>query len=155
MDNISSTAAVSSILSSVTVVAAVYYAAGQVRESRKMRALDTVLTLHGDFMSPAFNELRRDIRSEALSPPDPAALWESPDGLVMGNMINQMELLGVLVKKGLLDFDLVTAVFPFFPRTWKSVKPFVEHRRSLGQRFNEYATNAEYLASRYSGVLDD
>ena len=129
----------------------VFITAGQLKESRRVRSLDTVLALHNRFLSPDLAALRQ-LLDGVVGPADPSSIWDTPDGLLLREMIDQMELLGALVRERAVDFDLVRAVFPFFARTWQTVEPYVMTRRSLGPRYERYGGNAEYLAKQYPTV---
>src|SRR4029453_13076181 len=63
-------------------------------------------------------------------------------------LLDQLEVLGVLVDRGLLDFSLVEACFHRSPpMVWNVVKPYIHQRRQLASPFE--ARYLERLIQRY------
>lgn len=69
-----------------------------------------------------------------------------PHQFERGQLHDQLEMLGVLVDRRLLDFDLVLACFHQSPpMVWAAIEPYIRTRRTLaspleGQNFEELVT---------------
>jgi hypothetical protein len=135
--------AVSSAISALVVLAAAVYAAMQVSELRKARGIQSLLAVHERYQSRDLNLIRRRLHAGQLG--DVSKLTEV-EHEQLGDLLNQLELISVLVERGLIDHELVRRVFPTIPKTVKQAMPFIDVRRQSNAR---YALHSEKLAKSY------
>ncbi|MFJ8637371.1 hypothetical protein [Streptomyces sp. NPDC093568] len=135
--------AVSSALSTVSVVVALVFAARQVGEAKDSRAMTTLLAVHKECQSPSLNKIRRRLRDGELG--DLSQL-NAEDRSALSDLLQQLELVGFLVERGLVDLGDVKNIFPNLPRTCAKAWPYIESRR---ERDADYAAKFERLVRRY------
>jgi hypothetical protein len=134
--------AISASLSALVVVAAAVYAAMQVSELKKARGLQSLLAVHAQYRSSEVNLIRRRLLSGELG--DVTKLSDT-DQEQLANLLGQVELIAVLVDRGLLDEDLVHAMFQSIPDIVDQAKPYIELRR---RSHAGYADLSEKLATK-------
>jgi hypothetical protein len=127
-------ASISGALSAATVLFALVYARGQVREASLARQAAIIQS----FQQSYHERERRIFRLRLLKDGD-FGLPEDFDGdslaredaLQFFTLIDQLEFLGVMVDRGLLDFELVVAAFRSTPpRVWLFIRPWVLRKRA-------------------------
>src|SRR5687768_16578907 len=100
--------AISASLSALVVVAAAVYGALQVSELKKARGLQSLLAVHAQYRSSEVKLIRRRLLAGELG--DVTKLSDT-DQEQLANLLGQVELIAALVDRGLLDEDLVHAMF--------------------------------------------
>ncbi|MGV9502695.1 DUF4760 domain-containing protein [Streptomyces sp. NPDC003642] len=135
--------AVSSALSTMSVVAALVFAARQVREAKDSRAMATLLAVHKECQSPTLNKIRRRLRDGDLG--DLSRL-NAEDRSDLSDLLQQLELVGFLVERGLVELEDAESIFPNLPRTYAKAWPYIAHRR---EQDAGYAAKLERLVRRY------
>src|SRR5262245_33167898 len=142
--------AVSTAVGTVVVIVGGIYAYFQVVAARRGRHLTILLSFQEKYHSIPAREFRRRLLKGELGAPDeldPESLadddfhrfWEPHD---------QLEVIGVLVERGLLDFDLVLACFHRSPpMVWEAVGPYIRKRRQTASPHE--GRNFERLVERY------
>lgn len=142
-------AALSGAVSASVVVAGALYAHLQLREARLSRNASLLLDIRDRYHTPESREVRRRLLAgdfgapqtlnvDALPPSDFHAFWD---------LLDQLELVGLLVERRLLDVDLVTSVFHRSPpRIWQAVEPYIRARRREVPNEGRYF---ELLARRF------
>ncbi|MEU4691593.1 hypothetical protein [Actinoplanes sp. NPDC023714] len=142
--------AVSTACAAVIVLAGLLYARSQIGEARRTRNASLLLEFKDEYHSPEMRAFRRRLLTGEFGPPsrfDPSLLGEA-DRYAFWSLVDELELLGVFVEKGLLDFDLVVAAFRSTPlRVWYYIRPWILDDRE--QRPPGYAFHFEKLAIRY------
>jgi Domain of unknown function (DUF4760) len=93
-------------------------------------------------MSPQLNVIRRRLLAGGLG--DVTKLSD-PDREQLANLLGQLELIAVLVERGLLDEDLVHAMFQSIPDTVDQARPYIDLRRKSQPG---YADLSENLAAK-------
>lgn len=104
--------AVSSLVGTLVVLVAVVFAWRQVREAKLAREVALLQSTYDRLNDPPMYAMRQRIRSGEFD--DVSELSEDDRGL-FNKLVGQLEFVGIAVNKGLLDFDLVRAVFPSSP----------------------------------------
>jgi hypothetical protein len=135
--------AISAAVSALVVLGAAAYAAMQVSELKKARGIQSLLAVHEQYQSSELNLTRRRLHAGELG--DVSEL-KTAEREQLGNLLNQLELIGVLTDQGLIDVELVRAVFPAVPRTVERAMPFILARRHTNP---QYAQMSEKLAGLY------
>jgi len=136
--------ALSAATGTVIVAVAAVYASLQVREARLARNVQTMLAIHQHYQTEELKGIRRRLYTHELG--DLRQLPEGPERQALDDLLRQMELLAVLVDRKILDFELVTTVYPHsLLRVWQEVQPYVLNRREIAPR---YAIHLERLARR-------
>ncbi|MGW7363107.1 hypothetical protein ACWGI8_06680 [Streptomyces sp. NPDC054841] len=134
--------AVSGALSTVVVIFACVYAAGQVREAKHTRALHSLVTIHQEYQAEPLRKVRRRLRMGEL---DAAALGEE-DREALEDLLQKLELVAFLVSRRLVALEDVIALFPSVPAIVSKVRPYIDQRRLTEVT---YAENALRLAAQY------
>jgi Domain of unknown function (DUF4760) len=134
--------AISASLSALVVVAAAVYGALQVSELKKARGLQSLLAVHAQYRSSEVKLIRRRLLAGELG--DVTKLSDT-DQEQLANLLGQVELIAVLVDRGLLDEDLVHAMFQSIPDIVDQAKPYIKLRR---QSHAGYADLSEKLATK-------
>ncbi|MEU6590859.1 hypothetical protein ABZ923_16830 [Streptomyces sp. NPDC046881] len=130
-------------MSTVSVVAALVFAARQVGEAKDSRAITTLLAVHKECQSPTLNKIRRRLRDGELGDLGQLNVEDRSD---LSDLLQQLELVGFLVERRLVDLVDVKNIFPNLPRTCAKAWPYIEHRR---EQDAEYAAKLERLVRRY------
>nr|WP_163016945.1 hypothetical protein [Streptomyces chartreusis] len=125
------------------MVAALVFAARQVREAKDSRAMTTLLAVHKECQSPTLNRIRTRLRDGDLG--DLSRL-NAEDRSDLTDLLQQFELVGFLVERGLVDLGDTKNIFPNLPKTYAEAWPYIEHRRA---RDADYAVKLERLVRRY------
>jgi hypothetical protein len=135
--------AISASVSALVVVAAAVYGVMEVSELKKARAVQSLLALYVQYMLPELTDIRRRLLAGELSN---ATKLSDPDREELVNLLGLLELIAVLVDRGLLDAELVSAMFQSLPDAVDQAKPYIELRRKSQQP--DYAALSEKLATK-------
>ncbi|MFC4499830.1 MULTISPECIES: hypothetical protein [Streptomyces] len=126
--------AVSAALGTLVVVAASFFAYSQIKEARLSRHVQLLISFQEKYHSPAARRFRYRLISGEFGPPenfDPTRMCDD-DFHSFWQLHDQLEMLGVLVEKKLLAFDLVLACFHRSPpQVWSAIEPYIMNRRDL------------------------
>ncbi|MFF0437501.1 hypothetical protein ACFYU9_35465 [Streptomyces sp. NPDC004327] len=137
------TTALSSAFSAVVVTAACGYAAAQVKEARRARSFQSLVTLHKEYHAPELRKFRRRIRNGEVS--DLEALVRE-DRESLEDLLQKLELVAILVSRGLVRRQDAIDLFPSIPAVISKLRPYIDSRRTTQPT---YALNALALASSY------
>lgn len=143
--------AVSGCLATVTVIVALFFARGQVREARLARDAMVLQTFRDRYHSEERRAFRRRIRDGEFGPAEDfdRRNLDPDDDMRFGIIIDELEFLAVMVERNLLDFDLVVAAFRNTPPAmWRYLEPSVRRAR-LGGLDPVSCVHLERLAMRY------
>lgn len=142
--------AISAALATFVVVFGALYAYFQVREARQGRHVSMLLAFRDRYHSMPDRQFRArllrghfgtpdEIDPEQFSEDDYHRFWELHD---------QLEVLGVLVDRRLVDFDLVRACFHRSPpMVWEAIGPYIVRRRQTSTPYE--GIHFERLVGRY------
>ena len=153
-------AAIAAAIQAGILAAAAYYAFTQLKEARRVRLLNILLSLRHDIDSTEsrqnryelFNKLPEDLTSPLTAEQD----W------VVDRVVVEYENIGSLVINGFIDFDLIASLYGnSTERSWKRAEPWIQKER-MRRNNAPYATNfekftkkcVEYNALRHPGGLD-
>ncbi|MBB2944548.1 hypothetical protein FB565_004277 [Actinoplanes lutulentus] len=142
--------AVSDGISATIVTIACVYAYFQLREARVNRHLTALLAFQEKYHSIEAREFRRRLLSKEFGSPEEfdADRLSREDFHRFWQMLDQLEVLGVLVEKRHIDIDLVIACFHRSPpMVWAAVKPYIEARRATASPLE--SVHLENLVQRY------
>jgi hypothetical protein len=137
-------AAIAAAAQTVILASAAYYALIQVREVRRARLLDILISLRHDIDSPEalqnryvlFNELPDDLTSSLSAEQD----------RVVDRVVIEYENIGSLVVNGFIDFNLMANLYGnSTERSWKRAEPWVQKER-IRRNGAPYAPNFEKFA---------
>ncbi|MEW2391049.1 hypothetical protein AB0933_22110 [Streptomyces venezuelae] len=142
--------AVSAAVGTVFVISASFFAYSQIKEARLSRNVQLLLSFQEKYHASAARHFRlRLIRGEFGSPENfnPATM-SSDDYHSFWQLHDQLEMLGVLVEKKLLAFDLVLACFHRSPpQVWAAIEPYILDRRTRASPLE--SVHFERLVRRY------
>jgi hypothetical protein len=131
----SALSAISTAVGAVIVLAAGLYARSQVSEARLSRNVTLLLEFQRQYHSWESRELRFRLFSGEFGDAetfDPKTL-PPPDNHRLLMLFDQLDFLGLLVDRKLIDFDLVLSSFHLTPpRIWDIARPYILRRRSKG-----------------------
>ena len=143
--------AISTATASVVVVIAAIYAHYQLREARLSRNVSLLLAIHERYHSLPMRKVRARLLAGEFGTPevfdlDSVAL---DDRLQLSQMLDDLQLLGLLVRRKLIDFELVHGAFPSTPpRVWKAVSLYAARRLKLNPKSSAFQ-NLKFLVSCY------
>ena len=143
--------AVSGCLATATVIVALFFARGQVREAKLARDAVVLQTFRDRYHSQERREFRRRIRAGEFGPAEDfdRRNLAPEDDMQIGIIVDELEFLAVMVERNLLDFDLVVAAFRNTPPAmWRYLEPSVRRQRLSG-RDPVACVHLERLATRY------
>jgi len=139
----------SMIVASIGLVGAVIYYINDHRNQARMRKTDLIMRLYATFMSKEFQEA--DVKVIMLDVKDLAEYQdkygpypsEHPMHVAFRSVAAFFEALGILLKKGLIEIDLVYEIFVVNQR-WEKLWPII---RDLRKEFDfpGYMDKFEYL----------
>lgn len=110
--------AISAAVGALVIIVAGVYAHFQVREARFARNVGLLLAFHEQYHSMPVRTFRQRLLRGELGNLDEL---DGDDGDRLWDLIDQLQLLGVLVDRGLVDFELVYAAFHSSPlRVWEA-----------------------------------
>lgn len=142
--------AMSTTFAAIVVLIGLLYAKTQVGEARRTRHAELLLGFQDRYHASDMRLIRRRLVTGEFGPPAQfqiARLGKAERYAVL-TLVDQLEMLGVLVDKGLLDIDLVVAAFRSTPpQVWYYIRPHVLEMRK--QRPAGYCFYLEKLAERY------
>ncbi|MCC3773859.1 hypothetical protein [Streptomyces sp. UNOB3_S3] len=142
--------ALSSALGTVVVIVAGFFGYSQIKEARHARHIHLLLSFQDKYHSPEARSFRHRLLAGEFGPPeqfDPAGLG-ADDFHSFWQLHDQLEVLGVLVERHLLEFDLVLACFHRSPpRVWEAIEPYIRKRRTEASPLE--GQNFEKLVRRY------
>ena len=139
--------AMSASISALVLVTAAVYAAMQVSELKKARGVQALLAVRTQYGSPSLKLIRQRLISGKLG--DVTKL-SAEDTEQLADLLGQVELIGVLVDRGLLDEELVDAMFQSIPDTVELAMPYIQLRRGAFQP--DYAAKSEKLAMKMAAA---
>jgi hypothetical protein len=135
---------VSIAVASASVVAGIVYYASQVRHQTKIRETDLLTRLYSIMVSKDWLEAWQKVQDrEVLDHSD----YLKKYGFVELNEVYVFfKQLGMLMKRGLIDVDLIPLNYGQVKVTWEKIRPVLEGGR---KRFNEpkLGIEVEYLCS--------
>ncbi|MEW2048502.1 hypothetical protein [Streptomyces sp. NPDC005476] len=99
--------------------------------------------MHKECQSPTLSKIRRRLRNGEL---DDLSQLNADDRGDLSDLLQQFELVGFLVQRGLVDLGDAKSIFPNLPKTYAKAWPYIEHRR---ERDAGYAAKLEHLVRRY------
>ena len=131
------------VASASVVLAAIYYVF-QVRHQTKIRQTDLLTRLYSIMVSKDWLEAWQKVQSrEALNYGD---YLEKYGFVELNEIFVFLDQLGRLLKKGLIDIELIPLTYGQVSATWEKIKPVLEGSR---KRYNapKHGEYAEYLCS--------
>jgi hypothetical protein len=131
------------VASASVVLAAIYYVF-QVRHQTKIRQTDLLTRLYSIMVSKDWLEAWQKVQSrEALNYGD---YLEKYGFVELNEIFVFFDQLGRLMKKGLIDIELIPLTYGQVSATWEKIKPVLEGSR---KRYNapKHGEYAEYLCS--------
>ncbi|MEU8893524.1 hypothetical protein [Streptomyces sp. NPDC048442] len=132
------------------MITASFFAYSQIKEARLSRNVQLLLSFQEKYHAPAARKFRRRLISGEFGSPeifDPANM-SSDDYHSFWQLHDQLEMLGVLVEKKLLAFDLVLACFHRSPpQVWAAIEPYILERRTRASPLE--SVHFERLVGRY------
>lgn len=142
--------AVSAAIGSVVVIVASFFAYSQIREARLSRHVHLLISFQEKYHANGARHFRYRLLSGEFGSPevfDPTRM-STEDFHSFWQLHDQLEMLGILVEKGLLDFDLVLACFHRSPpQVWSAIEPYILDRRRRSSPLE--GRNFERLVQRY------
>lgn len=142
--------AVSTAVGTIVLVVASFFAYSQIKEARLARHVSLLLSFQEKYQAAPARSFRHRLLTGEFGPPeqfDPTRLT-ADDFHSFWELHDQLEVLGVLVSRRLLDFDLVLACFHRSPpRVWAAIEPYIISRRTLASPLE--GQNFEKLVQRY------
>ena len=152
MDEVwSALGAISTAVGALIVMIGGIYARSQVNEARLARNITLLIDFQRQYHSLEFRDFRSRLLIGEFGEPeslDPET-FDPVDQHKFWMLVDQIEFLGILVERRLIDFDLVLSSFHRSPpRVWNAIKPYILRRRArqrplLGIHF-------ERLVQRYN-----
>ncbi len=134
---------ISAVVAAVGVLVAALYAILELRNLVKTRQTDLVIRLYSTLTNREWLEAWDRVRDSEYRGHDE---YKKQYGLVDLNAVNAyFELIGVLLRKKLIDIGLVTELFTWTAkRLWEKIKQFAEELR---KEYNDQSlySNIEYL----------
>lgn len=127
--------AISAAVGVMIVLAAGIYARSQVGEARLSRNVTLLIEFQRQYHSWESRELRSRFFSGEFGDADSfdPDMLQPPDNHRLLMLLDQLDFLGILVYRKLIDFDLVLASFHVTPpRIWDIAKPYILRRRRTG-----------------------
>jgi hypothetical protein len=148
----SAVSAVSAAVATVLVVVAAFYARRQLAEARLARHLTLLLHFQDSYQTLASRQFRRRLLSGEFGSPEnfDADKLGMADFHQFWQLADQLEFLGLLVHRNLIDFDIVLATFHRSPpMIWTAIAPYVKRRRKVASPLE--LRWFENLVNRYRG----
>jgi hypothetical protein len=146
----SALSAISTAVGALIVVMGGIYAKSQVGEARLARNITLLIEFQRQYHSQEFREFRHRLLNGEFGEPasfSPKTL-QPPDYHKFWMLFDQLEFLGMLVDRKLIDFELVLSAFRRSPpRVWNAVKPYVLQQRQMGHPLLGF--HFEQLVQRY------
>jgi hypothetical protein len=136
------------VASASVVLAAIYYVF-QVRHQTKIRQTDLLTRLYSIMVSKDWLEAWQKVQSrEALNYGD---YLEKYGFVELNEIFVFFDQLGRLMKKGLIDIELIPLTYGQVSVTWEKIKPVLEGSR---KRYNapKHGEYAEYLCSELKKI---
>jgi hypothetical protein len=136
------------VASASVVIAAIYYIF-QVRHQTKIRQTDLLTRLYSIMVSKDWLEAWQKVQSrEALNYGD---YLEKYGFVELNEIFVFFDQLGRLMKKGLIDIELIPLTYGQVSATWEKIKPVLEGSR---KRYNapKHGEYAEYLCSELKKI---
>ncbi|WP_182883079.1 hypothetical protein [Microbispora sp. H10949] len=142
--------AISAALGVLLVIVASVYAHIQVKEARRSRHITLLLAFQENYHSISARDFRRWLLAGEFGMPEEfdADKLDRENFHRFWQLLDQLEVLGVLVKQNLIDFELVVASFHRSPpMVWEAIGPYVQKRRREASPLE--SVNLEHLVHRY------
>jgi hypothetical protein len=155
MENLwSAIAALGTAFTALIVVLALLYARSQVREARLERNASLLRAFQDTYHAASMRQFRLRLLGGEFGTAETfdQARMTDADRLQYWGLVDELEFLGVLVDRGLLDFELVVAAFRYTPpQIWQHIRSYTMRQREvhippldriylelLANRYNEY-----------------
>jgi hypothetical protein len=153
-------AAIAAAIQTVILVAAAYYAFTQVREARRIRLLNIIISLRHDIDSQKSRQNRYALFNEL--PDDLTSSLTAEQDQVVDRVVVEYDNIGSLVINGFIDFDLVASLYGnSTERSWKRTEPWIQKERirrngaPYAPYFEEFAKKCiEYNTQKHPGGLE-
>ena len=143
--------AIATCVASLVVIIALIYGMQQLREMQRTRAVTVFLPLFQSLQTAAASRLRAQIYNDV--PTDLSGITPEHEA-IMNEVINQLDFLGFLTERNLIEFELIA---PFFYgttiRCWRRLEPYVQAQRQL--RKTRFAWYFERLFIRCEQFVTD
>jgi hypothetical protein len=135
---------ISIVIASASVVAGVVYYALQIRHQTKMRKTDLLARLYSIMVSKDWLEAWQKVQErEVLGYEDYLRKYGSVE---LNEVYVFFTQLGMLLKKGLIDVDLIPLSYGQINTQWEKMKPVLEGGRKKWQN-PKLGNEVEYLCS--------
>ncbi|WP_443041950.1 DUF4760 domain-containing protein [Streptomyces sp. B21-106] len=142
--------AVSAAIGTIVVITALFFAYSQIREARLSRHVQLLISFQEKYHTPGARRFRHRLISGEFGASgnfDPTHM-STEDYHSFWQLHDQLEMLGILVEKDLLAFDLVLACFHRSPpQVWAVIEPYILQRRNHASPLE--GRNFERLVRRY------
>jgi len=135
---------VSIVIASASVVAGVVYYALQLRHQTKMRKTDLLTRLYAIMVNKDWLDAWQKVQEREVM--DHGDYLRKYGFVELNEVYVFFTQLGMLLKKGLIDADLIPLTYGQVKLTWEKIKPVIEGGR---KKFNEpkLGDEVEYLCS--------
>lgn len=139
-------AAIAAATQTIILIAAAYYAFTQVREARRARLLNIVISLRQDIDSMESRDNRYKLFNEL--PDDLTSSLTAEQDRVIDRVVVEYENIGNLVINKFIDSDLMASQYGnSAERSWRRVQPWVQKERTR-RNGAPYAVNFEKFAMK-------
>jgi hypothetical protein len=141
---------IANLINAIAVTAGVIFAATQIRDYRRQRKRDSMLSLVRSFQNPTFsNALRKVIELPDNVGADEIRELLGPDGEdVVAHLTATWESIGVLVFHNELTLDILDDFFSGpLVISWKKLRPYIEEKRKHYDR-DTWSEWFQWLAER-------
>jgi hypothetical protein len=135
---------VSIVIASASVVAGVIYYALQLRHQTKMRKIDLLTRLYSTMVNKDWLDAWQKVQEREVL--DHGDYLRKYGFVELNEVFMFFAQVGMLLKRGLIDVDLIPFTYGQVKITWEKVKPVIEGGR---KRFDEpkLGDEVEYLCS--------
>lgn len=151
----SAISAIGTAVGALVVILAGLYARSQVNEAKLTRKITLLIEFQRQYHSVEFREFRRRLLAGEFGDPesfDPQNL-SAREKHEFYMLFDQLDFLGLLVERQLIDFNFVFSAFHRTPpRVWEAVKPFTLRRREVTSN-PLLGVHIERLARKYNEEL--
>jgi hypothetical protein len=121
-------AAIAAAIQTAILAAAAYYAFTQVKEARRVRSLNILLSLRHEIDSPDSRQNRRALFNEL--PEDLTSPLTDEQDRVVDRVVVEYDNIASLVIDGFIDFDLIASRYgESTERSWKRTEPWIQKER--------------------------
>lgn len=130
--------AIAVLVQAIVIIVTVVYAALQHRELKKSRSVSAFLPFFDSINTGEMASMRSELYNNNTFN-NPSSLDDDEEKIV-NTVINQLDYLGFLTSKGLVDERFVCELYyGTVIRCWEHANPYITHQRKLrGTDFAEY-----------------